>query len=578
MNISNSILDFIGNTPLIRINNIIKKDNLKCEILCKCEYFNSGGSIKDRIALNMINKAEEEGKIKPGFTLIEATSGNTGIGLAMVGLLKGYKVIITLPQKMSNEKADLLEALGAKIIRTPTEAEYDSPESHINVARRLNKEIPNSYILDQYTNPNNMLSHYDNTAEELWQQTNGKIDYVIIGAGTGGTISGISKKLKEKDNNIKIIGVDPFGSILAQPSSLNTELSSNKVEGIGYDFIPDNLKYDFIDEWYKTNDNESFINARRLIAEEGILCGGSSGSAFSVALKIAKNLEENKRIVVILPDGIRNYMSKFLNKKWLLENLNDDKVIDYDIEKNKRKLVLFDVDGTLTPAREKVSREMLDFLEELKKRMCVGIVGGSDLKKQKEQMGENIINEVDYSFSENGLIAYKDGNLIGTTYLKDYLGENNLKEIINFCLKYISDLNIPIKRGTFIEYRTGMLNISPIGRNCSKEERNEFEKFDLKNDIRKNFVNVLKEKFKDLNLSYSVGGQISFDLFPKGWDKTYCLKYLEESEFDDIYFFGDKTYQGGNDYEIFINKRVKGFTTISPDHTIDQCKKLFLIN
>ena len=238
-------------------------------------------------------------------------------------------------------------------------------------------------------------------------------------------------------------------------------------------------------------------------------------------------------------------------------------------------LVLFDVDGTLTPARQKVSEKMRNFLEKLKDKVDVGIVGGSDLKKQKEQMGENIINEVKYSFSENGLVAYKDGKLIGTTYLKDYLGEVNLKRIINFCLNYISKLDIPIKRGTFIEYRSGMLNISPIGRNCSHEERNEFEKYDLENNIRKDFVKVLQEEFKDLNLTYSIGGQISFDLFPNGWDKTYCLRYLENEDYDKIYFFGDKTYEGGNDYEIFIDERVLGNSVKNPENTIELCTKYF---
>ena len=238
-------------------------------------------------------------------------------------------------------------------------------------------------------------------------------------------------------------------------------------------------------------------------------------------------------------------------------------------------LVLFDVDGTLTPARQKISETMRLFLEKLKKKVDVGIVGGSDLKKQKEQMGENIINEVKYSFSENGLVAYKDGILIGTTYLKDHLGEDNLKKIINFCLNYISKLEIPIKRGTFIEYRSGMLNISPIGRNCSHEERNEFEKYDLENNIRKDFVKILKEEFKDLNLTYSIGGQISFDLFPNGWDKTYCLKYLENDGYDKIYFFGDKTYEGGNDYEIFNDKRVLGNNVKNPEETIEICTKYF---
>jgi len=319
MNISDSILDFIGNTPIIRLNNIMKKDDLKCEILAKCEYFNAGGSVKDRIALEMINEAEKDGLIKPGYTLIEATSGNTGIGLAMIGAQKGYKVIITMPEKMSQEKMNLIKAFGAKIIVTPTEASYDSPESHISIAKKLNKEIENSYILNQYENMNNPNAHYKHTAEEIWKQCDGKIDYVVMSVGTGGTISGVSKKLKEKDPSIQVIGVDPHGSILARPESLNKEEKSYKVEGIGYDFIPNVLDYSNIDEWFKTDDKESFEHALRLIKEEGILCGGSSGATFSVSLKLAKNLK-NKRIVVILTDGIRNYMSKFLDNKWLKEN------------------------------------------------------------------------------------------------------------------------------------------------------------------------------------------------------------------------------------------------------------------
>ena len=262
-----------------------------------------------------------------------------------------------------------------------------------------------------------------------------------------------------------------------------------------------------------------------------------------------------------------------------VESIEESEINKEDeIVKNKKKIVLFDVDGTLTPARQKVSEEMSDFLKELRKKMNIGIVGGSDIEKQKEQMGNNIVNEVDYDFPENGLIAFKDGNIIGTTYFKDYLGEENLKKLINFCLKYIADMDIPIKRGTFIEYRSGMLNISPIGRNCTKKERDYFELYDTKHNLRKKFVEVLKKEFKDLNLTYSIGGQISFDVFPKGWDKTYCLRYLDESEFEEIYFFGDKTFEGGNDYEIFMHERVKGFTTKGPEDTISQCKKLFFDN
>ena len=248
------------------------------------------------------------------------------------------------------------------------------------------------------------------------------------------------------------------------------------------------------------------------------------------------------------------------------------------MSRNNRILVLFDVDGTLTEPRQEVTESMKDFLiNQLKNKVVVGIVGGSDLPKQQEQMGRNIVREVDYSFSENGLVAYKQGELVGKQAIHKFLGEDNLKELVNFSLRYIADLDIPIKRGTFIEFRAGMLNISPIGRNCSKEERDEYEKFDLANNIRANMVNALKAKFAHLNLNYSIGGQISFDVFPQGWDKTYCLNYIGESEYDEIHFFGDKTFPGGNDYEIFTHPRVNGHTTTSPNDTMEQCKKLFQI-
>lgn len=333
--ILDSILQHIGNTPLVRINKITKEEGVKCQLLAKCEFFNAGGSIKDRIGYRMIVDAEEQGRIKPGDTLIEPTSGNTGIGLALAAALKGYKMIITLPEKMSQEKVNVLKALGAQIIRTPTEAAFDSPESHIGVAKRLNKEIPNSHILDQYANPSNPLAHYDGTAEEILAQTGGKIDVIVMGAGTGGTVTGVAKKIKEKLPHVKIVGVDPMGSILAVPNTLNTSTASYKVEGIGYDFIPEVLERTLVDEWVKTEDKEAFVMARRLIRQEGLLCGGSSGTAMVAAIKVAKQLDENQTCVVLLPDSVRNYMSKFLNDDWMVDNdfLTLDEAADFQSEK-----------------------------------------------------------------------------------------------------------------------------------------------------------------------------------------------------------------------------------------------------
>lgn len=310
----NSVLEAIGNTPLIRLNRITQ--GFACDVYAKCEFMNPGGSVKDRIGYRMVEDAERAGRIKPGDVLIEPTSGNTGIGIALAGAIKGYRVIITLPQKMSQEKQLTLAALGAEIIRTPTEAPSHSPESHIGVAKRLEKEIPNAHILDQYANPSNWKAHYEGTAEEIWRDTNGKVDMVVMTAGTGGTLTGVARKLREKNPAVQIIGVDPVGSILAGEGPISSYL----VEGIGYDFIPEVLDRSLVSRWVKSEDKESFTMAKRMIHEEGLLCGGSSGAAMSGVMKEARNLKRGQTCVVILPDGIRNYMTKFLDENWLRAN------------------------------------------------------------------------------------------------------------------------------------------------------------------------------------------------------------------------------------------------------------------
>lgn len=313
--IYDSILDAVGQTPLVRFQSIGRRTG--CEILGKCEFLNPGGSVKDRIGRQMVLEAEASGRIKPGDTLIEPTSGNTGIGMAMAAAVRGYRMIITMPEKMSHEKQVTLEALGAEIIRTPTEAAWDAPESHIGVALKLQKILPNAHILDQYANPENPNAHYAGTATEILKQTDGKLDILVATAGTGGTITGIAKKLKEEVPGVQIVGVDPVGSILAGPGPIG----SYKVEGIGYDFIPDVLDQGIVDEWIKSEDRESFLMVRRLIRQEGLLCGGSSGSAVWATLEVANRPEnEGKRIVTILPDSIRNYMTKFMDDQWMREN------------------------------------------------------------------------------------------------------------------------------------------------------------------------------------------------------------------------------------------------------------------
>lgn len=302
---------------MVKLNRIPQQYGLECELVAKCEYFNAGGSVKDRIGKRMILDAEKSGRIKPGDTLIEPTSGNTGIGLALTAAVKGYNMIITMPEKMSEEKSNVLKALGAKIIRTPTAAAWDDPESHISIAKKLQAEIPNSHILDQYANPSNPLAHYDETAEEILSQTGGQLDMIVIGAGTGGTITGIARKLKEKLPNLIVVGVDPVGSLLADPE--HDTVGSYQVEGIGYDFVPDVLDRGLVDRWVKTEDKESLLMARQLIRDEGLLCGGSSGTAVWAAVQAAKELKAGQRCVVVLPDSVRNYMTKFLSDKWMIE-------------------------------------------------------------------------------------------------------------------------------------------------------------------------------------------------------------------------------------------------------------------
>ncbi len=316
-----NVLDLIGETPLIELSRISR--GVRPRIFVKAEFFNPGGSIKDRIGVRMLDAAEREGKIKKGGTIIEPTSGNTGVGLAQAAALRGYRCIFVMPDKMSQEKVRLLKAYGAEVVICPTAVPKESPKSYYSVADRLTREIPNSFQPNQYANPENPKTHYDWTGPEIWRQMDGKVDVFVAGMGTGGTISGCAKYFKEQNPNVHIVGVDSEGSVYT-----NQEIRPYKVEGIGEDFFPETMNLDIVDEMVICPDREAFVTARHLAREEGILSGGSCGAAVYGALQVARKYDENTNIVVVLPDGGRSYLSKFYSDEYMKEHGFWDPVSD----------------------------------------------------------------------------------------------------------------------------------------------------------------------------------------------------------------------------------------------------------
>ncbi|MCL6623341.1 MAG: pyridoxal-phosphate dependent enzyme [Fimbriimonadales bacterium] len=315
-----SVLETIGKTPLIKLNRIGK--GLPPEIYVKAEMFNPGGSVKDRIAIKMIEDAERRGLIKPGATIIEATSGNTGIGLAIVARLKGYQLICTTNDKQSREKIDLLKAFGAEVVVCPTAVAPDDPRSYYSVAKKLAEEIPNSYYPNQYYNPSNPQAHYETTGPEIWEDTEGRIDAFVAGMGTGGTITGVGKFLKEKKPSVKIVGADPVGSLYYEYFHKGTigEAHTYLVEGIGEDILPATMDFSVLDDVIQVTDKESFLWARKLVKEEGIFAGGSSGSALAAGIRYAERMKPGEVMVILLPDtGTRN-LGKVYNDEWMKEN------------------------------------------------------------------------------------------------------------------------------------------------------------------------------------------------------------------------------------------------------------------
>lgn len=315
-----TILDAIGNTPLVRLNHV--SQGARSEVWVKAEFMNPGGSIKDRIAVRILETALRSGELKPGGTIVENTSGNTGAAIAMVAAVKGYKCIFTMPDKMSQEKVNGLKAYGAKVVVTPTNVPPDSPQSYYETAKRIHRELPGSFYVNQYHNPANTEAHYSLTGPELWEQTEGKIDYYVAGLGTGGTFSGVAKYLKEKNPRIQCIGVDPYGSIFYNywKTGQLGESFVYKVEGIGEDLLVGNMDFSLLDDIIRVTDAECFSTARRLAREEGLLIGGSSGGAVFAALQVAQRAPKGSVIVAVMPDSGSRYLSKMYNDEWMRDN------------------------------------------------------------------------------------------------------------------------------------------------------------------------------------------------------------------------------------------------------------------
>ena len=404
----NNVIELIGNTPLVKLNNLTK--GMKPLVLAKMESSNPGGSVKDRIGLNMIEAAEHEGKLKPGGTIIEATSGNTGIGLALSASLKGYKTIFVMTDKASKEKENYLKALGAEVVIQPISAKFGEPDHYVSVAKRLSEEIPNSYFPFQYSNPGNPGAHYKTTGPEIWNDTDGKITHFISGVGTGGTITGTGKYLKEKNPDIKVIGADPYGSIFKniKETGIAPEPIPYLIEGIGQDVMPDNVKMEYIDEIINVNDKDAVEMCRLLSKEEGIFCGGSTGTIAVAALEVAKTLDENAVVVFIVCDTGERYLSKYHSDDWLREKrlLKADNLVVGQVFQTKRSTGIPELVSVLSTDKVFEALEMMDkynvsTIPVIEENKCVGSITESKII-------EKVINDRTISGSDVRQVMEKE--------------------------------------------------------------------------------------------------------------------------------------------------------------------------
>lgn len=384
MDIKNNILETIGNTPLIKLNKITK--DLPGTILAKVDYFNPGNSIKDRMALKMVEVAEKEGKLKPGSTIIECTSGNTGMGLALAACVKGYKCIFTTTDKQSKEKMDILKAVGAEVIVCPTNVEPDDPRSYYSVARRLAKEIPNSFLCNQYDNLANRLAHYETTGPELWEQTDGKITHLVCTAGTGGTVTGTAMYLKEKNPNIQIWAIDVYGSLLTKFFRTG-EIDMKEVhpyvsEGFGEDFVPENYDMSVIDHFEQVTDKDGAVMARRIAKEEGLFCGYSAGSCLQGLMQLKDRLKKDDLVVCIFHDHGSRYVGKIYNDQWMMERGFLDVKTFKDIVNGrpaKQKLVTIDPKHTVADAVELMKKHDIEHIPVVNGNGLIGAISESGL-------------------------------------------------------------------------------------------------------------------------------------------------------------------------------------------------------